>query len=66
MKAVSANAATKKGQSSLPATKEPPKMMRLFALLYHLENDCIATLEKQDTNEVGECGSLVYSYSAVM
>jgi hypothetical protein len=36
-KAVSANAATKKGQSSLPASKEPPKMMRLFALY---ENMC--------------------------
>lgn len=37
MKAVTANAATKKGQTSMPATKEPPKMMRLFALY---ENMC--------------------------
>jgi hypothetical protein len=37
MKAVTANAATKKGQSSLPPSKEPPKMMRLFALY---ENMC--------------------------
>ena len=37
MKAVTANAATKKGQTSLPASKEPPKMMRLFALY---ENMC--------------------------
>lgn len=37
MKAVTANAATKKGQTSMPASKEPPKMMRLFALY---ENMC--------------------------
>lgn len=36
-KAVVANAATKKGQTTLPASKEPPKMMRLFALY---ENMC--------------------------
>ena len=45
MKAVTANAATKKGQSTLPETKEPPKMMRLLPYLLPLRSRlCIAQL----------------------